>query len=82
MKAFLMPLKVFVIGHLIVLVLTLFLPAIGSVGDQLAAESANMASTFWGWSWVSGSVKFWVIAIVEGLVLFSTGVAFLHSKTN
>jgi len=81
MKNFFAPMGVFIVGQLVVLFIALFLPAIGTIGDQLAADSAAMAPTFWGWSWVAGSVKFWVILIVEGIVLFSTGVAFLKSRS-
>ena len=80
MGKYLAPLVVFVGGNLALLVVFLFLPAIGAAGDQLAADSAAMASTFWNWTMVVSNVKFWVFLIFELLVLVATGKEFMKVR--
>ncbi len=79
MKKFLAPLGIFVLGQLVLLVVFLFMPAIGNAADNLSAETAAIASTFWGWTWVVTGTQFWVFLGLEGAVLFSAVVAFLKS---
>lgn len=77
MKKYLMPLGIFVLGNLCLLVAFLFLPAIGTAGTQLAADTADKASYFWGWTWAVGGIKLWVLLGLELAVLYGTGKAFL-----
>ncbi len=74
------PLGVFVGGHLLLLIVWLFLLAVGDAGTQLAADTAAAASTFWGWTWVVGSVKLIVFFVFEALILFATAKAFLATR--
>lgn len=74
-----MPLWVFVGGHIGLLLLYLFLPAIDTVGDQLGNATAGMVGTFWGWGWVTGSVRFIVLITAELFILYATAKAFWHS---
>ena len=80
MKKYLTPLWVFVFGNLCLLVVFLFLPAVGTAGEQLASNTASMAPVFWGWTWVVSSIKLWVFLVFEGAVLFMTAVAFLKVR--
>jgi len=83
MKQWLAPLWIFIGGNLILLVLFLFMPGIDSAVNSTAIATANVSSTFWGWSWVtsSGTVRFLLYAFFELCVLFSAGYALLKSKT-
>ena len=74
------PFGIFLGGNMVLLLLFLFLPAIGTSGEQLAAETASYAENFWGWDWVVGNVKFWVFFILEAAVLFMTARAFLKVR--
>ena len=80
MSKYLAPLVIFVMGSLILLVAYIFMPAIGVAGEQLAAETAGVASTFWGWSWIVGGVKFWVFLMLWFAVLYATVRAFLKVR--
>lgn len=81
MKEYLRPLGIFIGGNLLLLILWLFLPTIGNSATQLAADTAEHASTFWGWAWVVSSIKILIVIIGELGVLFAAGWAFLHSKS-
>jgi len=80
MKKYFAPLWVFVGGQVVLLIAFLFFPAIGDAGTQLASDTANVSSTFWGWTWVVGSVKLIVFLVLEAFVLFATAKSFLGVK--
>jgi len=82
MGKYLVPLWVFVGGHMVMLFLFLFLNTIGTAADQLAADTAEMAPAFWNWTWVASgnTVKFLVLILLELLVLFATAKAFLKVR--
>lgn len=80
MLSYLRPLGIFIGGNLLLLIMWLFLPAIGNAGTQLAASTAEHASTFWGWSWVVSSIKILVVVFGELLILFFTARDFLSSR--
>jgi len=80
MKKYLAPLWVFIGLNLLLLIVMLFMPAIGAAGDDLETDTAAMASTFWGWSWVVGSVRLWVWLGFEAAILFATAKAFLATR--
>lgn len=80
MSKYLRPLWIFIGGNFLLLILWLFLPAIGIAGDTLAAATTDKASTFWGWSWVSNSVKLLVVIPGELLVLYMAARAFLSDR--
>ena len=80
MFKYIAPLGVFLGGNFTLLLVFLFLPAVGDAGDTLAAETASYASNFWGWDWVVGNVKFWVFLMFEFVILFMTTMAFIKVK--
>lgn len=83
MKQWLTPLGIFLGGQLILLVVTLFLPAVTTQVTTLASDTEDIAGNFWGWSWLmtSGVVR-WIIYIVwEGFILWATGKAFLAATS-
>jgi len=82
MTKYLAPLGVFCFGMIVILVLFLFLGTIGDAADQLAADSAGMASTFWNWVWVAQgtTVKFIVFISAILLTLYATAKAFLRVR--
>lgn len=78
MKKYLNPLGVFVAGHLFMLIAYLFLTHIGTQVDQLQTDTAAYASTFWNWTWLSGTVVKWIIYLaIEMATLFATAKTFL-----
>jgi hypothetical protein len=79
MKNYLMPLWIFVGGQFLILILWLFLSAIGTAGDTLATN--EHISTFWGMTWAAGSIRFIVIIAGELIVTIAALIAFLHAKT-
>ena len=82
MLRYLLPLKIFAIGQLVMLVIFIFFPAIGATSTQLAADTAAIADTFWGWTWVVQGTRLWVLLGVEAAVLFATAVAFLGIRSS
>lgn len=82
MGKYFLPLWVFVGGQVVALLVFLFLNAIGTAADQLAADTAEMAPVFWNWAWVSSgtTVKFLVFIFIELLVLYATAKAFLKVR--
>ena len=80
MKKYLAPLGVFVGGHLCLLVVFMFMPAIGDASTQLTADTAAIASTFWGWSWVVTGTRLWVWLAFELAILFTTAMAFIKTR--
>ncbi len=81
MKKYLAPLGVFCGGQLMLLIVFLFLPAVGTAGTKLAADTAAIGNNFWGWTWVVSSVKLWVWLAFELAVLYATALAFIHNRT-
>jgi len=81
MSKYLTPLWVFAGGQLLLLILWIFIPAIGEAGSTLAAATAEHASTFWGWSWASNSLKILVVVVGELFVLYATFKAILATKS-
>ncbi|MBE3141953.1 MAG: hypothetical protein IMZ53_15360 [Thermoplasmata archaeon] len=81
---YLTPLKIFVIGNLLLLISFPFFPAIGDAGNTLVAtpESVAAESWAWGWSWLAttGVIKWLVYAMLEGGVMVATFVAFWRIK--
>jgi len=80
MTKYLAPLVVFVMGNLILLVVFLLLPIVGTAGVNLASETEGMASTFWNWTWVVGNVKLLVFLVFNACVLYATARAFLKAR--
>ena len=80
MGKYLLPLKVFVGGQVVMLVVYLFFPALGDAGTQLAADTAAASASvggFWGWTWVVGSVKLIVFLTLEMVIFYATARAIL-----
>ena len=79
MLKYMFPLWVFVGGQFVLLILFLFLGAIGDTADKLAVDTAEMAPYFWNWAWVSQgtTVKFIVFILLELMVLYATAKSFL-----
>jgi hypothetical protein len=80
MGKYLAPLGVFFMGNLALLIAFLLMPNIGSAGEQLATDTADMAHVFWNWTWVVGSVRLWVFLTLEFCVLWLTAKAFLKVR--
>jgi len=80
MRKYLAPLEVFVIGQLLLLGAFLLLPALDTATTQLAAETAPIASVFWGWSWAPTVGKYAFIIAAELAILWATAKAFLAIK--
>ena len=80
MRDYFQPLIIFVVGNLGLLFLFLFFPAIETVQTTLEAETAGAASSFWGWSWVVTSIRFIVVLIFEGVILFAVAKSILGLK--
>ena len=80
MSKYLFPLKVFIGGHVALLIAFLVFPAMDTAGTQLAADTANASASvggFWGWTWVVSSIRLIVFLVFELLILFGTARAFL-----
>jgi uncharacterized integral membrane protein len=80
MTKYLAPLGVFLGGNVLLLILMLYFPAIKTASTQLAADTAAVASVFWGWTWVVSSVRLLVFVIAELTILFVTAKAFLKVR--
>ena len=80
MKKFLLPLGIFVVGMFLLLFSTLFYPAIGTAATTLQAETADIASHYWGWSWAVGSTRFLLFASGLIAIVISVGVAWLQRR--
>ena len=80
MKKYLAPLGIFLGGSIMAVLAFVLLPAIGTAGDNLATATSSYESNFWGFSWIVGSVEFWVFFIIEMLVLVATFKAFLKVR--
>jgi hypothetical protein len=77
MLKYLAPLGIFVGGNLLLLVGMLLFPAINTANTQLIADTAPIAATFWGWTWVTSGTRLWVFLFCEGAILWTAGKAFL-----
>ena len=82
MKKYLAPLGVFAGGMITALLLYLFLGNIGDAADQLAADSAAIAPTFWKFSVVANgnAVQFIVFLSVLIITLYATAKTFLKVR--
>ena len=82
MGKYLVPLYVFLGGQLVALFCFLFLGAIGTATEQLAADTAAISGVFWNWSWVSNPnvVKFLIFLFIELLTLYLTARAFMKVR--
>ena len=80
MVKYLWPLITFVVLNLVLLIIAVLMPALGGAGDQLAANTADYADVFWGWSWMSGGVRLLVWVFVELIILFIVAVEYLAIK--
>ncbi len=80
MKQYLLPLWIFCGGQLALLVVFLLFPAVETVRSQLETDTAAIASTFWGWTWVVGAVKLFIFLAVEAGILWATAKAFLANR--
>jgi capsular polysaccharide biosynthesis protein len=81
-KSWAAPLIIFIIGELLFLILFLLSPEIENSTAIVANATANVTSTFWGWSWlmtpgVSRTIVFTAYQI--GLFI-AVGIAFFKSK--
>ena len=82
MKSWLSPLGVFVVGQVLVLALSVFLPSIDTATAALNAQTVSISGFAWGWTWImsNGVARFFFYMVCECAVLFATGMAFLASK--
>lgn len=77
MRKYFAPLGIFAGGQLVLLFALMLFPALKTTGDQLAADTAAVASTFWGWTWAVSGLRLWVFLAIELTTLFLAGKAFL-----
>ncbi len=87
MKEFFLPLKVFVVGNIMLGALMWFWAA-AKVDDSVAVLAANTTAwaslpTSWGWSWLmtSGVVRWLAFVIGFLTVCFVTGLVFWRQQT-
>jgi len=80
MKKYLAPLGIFAFGQIVLVLVLLFMPAIGSAADEMAAETAGWVAKGWGWGWVSNSTRLIVFIMLELFTLFLTAKAFLSAR--
>ena len=80
MIKYLAPLGIFIGGNVMLLFIGLFLPAINTVSETLATDTAAIADTFWGWSWVVSGTRFWVFLAVEAAILYATAKSLLRLR--
>jgi len=78
MTKFLAPLGIFIMGNLLLLVMFIFFPAIGTASDKLAEETAGFMG--WGWQWAVSSTRLLVFLIAELVILFAVAKSFLSSR--
>ncbi len=71
------PLKVFLAGNFLLLMLFLFFSTFGNAADQLAADTANMSDTFWAWGWAVSNVRLWIYIGAELAILYATAKVFI-----
>ncbi len=77
MRKYLEPLIIFVTLEVGLLVAMLFFPALKVASDELASDTAAMASTFWGWAWVVSATRFLVFISFQLGILWVTAKSFL-----
>lgn len=81
MKKYFAPLGIFVVGNLLLLVSLLFFSVFGTSGDAIASAATDTyGGVFWGLSWAAGSMRFLVYIVMELLILFGAGMAFIRVK--
>ena len=80
MKRFLLPLIVFASLNVGLIILFMMLGDIGAAGDALAVSTNGTSEYLWGWSWATGSVRFFVFAGAECGILWATAKAFLATR--
>ncbi len=76
MKKYFVALGVFVVGMLAVLLSTVLYPALKNATSNLSADTASMASHYWGWSWVSTPA----VVIMLVFVLSILGISYVAVK--
>ncbi len=86
MKEFFLPLKVFVVGMVLLGAMMWLWPSV--IDPQVTALAANTTAWSanphaWGWSWLMASGVIRWLAFVIGFltVCFMTGLAFWHQRT-
>lgn len=80
MGKFFSPLKVFVAGQIFLLIALVAFPVLGISGADASGNSSAVISTFWGMSWLFGSVRLIVYTVIELFVLGLTGLAFIKGR--
>ena len=84
MRGFFSPLKIFVLGNILLLLTFPFFPSIGTAAENLETASVAYPGVFWGWDWIVsvGVIKWSVYLVLEGFILFATFKAFWNQKTD
>lgn len=80
MKDFFSPLFIFIGGNIALAFAMLLFPGVGSATTQLASDVSDVASNFWGLSWVITSARLFLFIGFEMTILFFTGLAFLKLR--
>jgi hypothetical protein len=79
-KKFLAPLGIFIAGMVLLLVATVFNPAIGNAVATTQAQIGGKSATFWGLDWAMNSERLLIFIISIALVLLSIFTAWLKRK--
>lgn len=77
MTKYFRPLFLFFSLQLVLLIVFLFFPALGSAETQLVEHTTAWANIGWGWTWIVGSLRLIVVVLFEFVILFITARAFL-----
>lgn len=82
-KNWLAPLTVFVVGELVFLLFLIFMPAVDTGAAATASATANITSTFHGWSWMmtTGVARTLAMGGYQVALFITVGVLFLKSKS-
>lgn len=78
-RNYLRPLWIFVAGNIFVLFLYLFFPTIADKAADLLGATPDMA-TWWGWTWVVGSIRLIIVAVAEIIILYGTARSFMDIR--
>lgn len=81
MLRYLKPIGVFLSGMGTMLLVLLFMPALGTAKDSLATLEGT--ENFWGWGFAVGGVRLIIVALIIIFTLVATFVSFLqeHNRT-
>ncbi len=81
MRRYLQPLFCFISGQIIMLVLFLFFPYIGTALATLS-EVPGAALQLWGWDWLIPAGRIIIVVVVELVTCYVTARSFMDIREN